>query len=115
MADLVIAFLQNYAAAAALFPLSDVDSRVSREELPEPMLPGNWDGATGACVHDESLHLAAVQASVLPRPDQARRMSFITGFCQHGTSGMRDTHLRPHAWMTRWSWALGLPRAVPPA
>lgn len=78
MADLVIAFLQNYATAAALFPLSDVDSQIAREELPEPMLPGNWDGATGACVHDDSLHLAAVQASVLPRPDQARRMSFIT-------------------------------------
>ncbi len=115
MADLVIAFLQNYAAAAALFPLSDVDRQVAREELPEPMLPGNWDGATGACVHDDSLHLAAVQASVLPRPDLARRMSFITEVCQTGMRGVRDTYLRLHARMTCWTCALGLPRAVLPS
>ena len=36
------------------------------QALPEPMLPGNWDGATGACVHDEPLHLAALQGSVMP-------------------------------------------------
>lgn len=62
-ADLLIALLQNYAAAAVLFPAVQGDSDAALEELPEPMLPGNWDGATGACVQDESLHLAAVSGA----------------------------------------------------
>ena len=66
MADLVIAMLQNYAAATTLFPLSQADRDMAHQALPEPMLPGNWDGATGACVHDEPLHLAALQGSVMP-------------------------------------------------
>lgn len=66
MADLVIALLQNYAAATTLFPLSQADRDMAHQALPEPMLPGNWDGATGACVHDEPLHLAALQGSVMP-------------------------------------------------
>ena len=62
-ADLLIALLQNYAAAAVLFPAVQGDSDAALEELPEPMLPGNWDGATGACVQDESLHQAAVSGA----------------------------------------------------
>ena len=60
MADLVIALLQNYAAAAALFPVGAADAAAATAELPEPMLPHNWDGATGACLHEELLHTAAV-------------------------------------------------------
>ena len=47
-------------------PLSQADRDMAHQALPEPMLPGNLDGATGACVHDEPLHLAALQGSVLP-------------------------------------------------
>ena len=61
MADLLIALLQNYAAAAALFPVGAADSEEAARELPEPMLPGNWDSATGACLRDESLSSAMVQ------------------------------------------------------
>ena len=56
VADLVIAMLRNYAAATTLFPLSQANRDMAHQALPEPMLPGNWDGATGACVHDEPLH-----------------------------------------------------------
>lgn len=60
MADLVIALLQNYAAAATLFPAGPADAAAAAAELPEPMLPHNWDGAAGACLHEESLHTAAL-------------------------------------------------------
>ena len=58
VADLLIALLQNYAAATALFPVSPADSEEAARGLPEPMLPGNWDTATGVCLHDESLQSA---------------------------------------------------------
>ena len=60
MADLVIGLLQNYAAAATLFPAGAADAAAAAAELPEPMLPHNWDGAAGVCLHEESLHAAAL-------------------------------------------------------
>ena len=60
MADLVIGLLQNYAAAAALFPAGAADAAAAAAELPEPMLPHNWDGASGVCLHEESLHTAVL-------------------------------------------------------
>ena len=62
MADLIIALLQNYAAAAVLFPASP-GARPGEPPLPEPMLPGNWDAATGACLHDESLQAAGLHGT----------------------------------------------------
>ncbi|KAK9833295.1 hypothetical protein WJX81_004179 [Elliptochloris bilobata] len=60
MADLVIGLLQNNAAAATLFPAGEADAAASAAVLPEPMLPGNWDVATGVCLHDELLHAATL-------------------------------------------------------
>jgi len=62
VADLLIALLQNYAAATALFPAGAADRGDAARGLPEPMLPGNWDIASGACLSDESLNSAVVQA-----------------------------------------------------
>ena len=67
VADLLIAFLQNYAAATVLFPVGPADSEEVARALPEPMLPGNWEPATGACLHDESLQAALVQVRAYGR------------------------------------------------
>ncbi len=75
MTDLIIALLQNYAAAAALFPASP-GARADEPPLPEPMLPGNWDSATGVCLHDESLQAAALHGTEPVR--------LLTGALTHG-------------------------------
>jgi len=67
VADLLIALLQNYAAATALFPVSLADREEAAQGLPEPMLPGNWDSATGVCLHDESLKSAMVLVRLCSR------------------------------------------------
>lgn len=66
IADLIIALLQNYAAAAVLFPASP-GARPDEPALPEPMLPGNWDSATGVCLHDKSLQAAGLHGTELVR------------------------------------------------
>ena len=64
MADLVIALLQDYAAAAALFPLRPAKLDNAHRDLPEPALLGAWDNAPASCVHGGPLHLAALHNTV---------------------------------------------------
>lgn len=61
MADLVIGYLQNQLAAAALFPPTAADTAAAAAPLPEPMLPGNYESRGLACLHDELLHEAALR------------------------------------------------------
>ena len=64
MADLVIALLQDYAAATALFPLRPAELDSTHRDLPEPALLGDWDNAPASCVHGGPLHLAALPSTV---------------------------------------------------
>lgn len=64
MADLVIALLQDYAAATALFPLRPAELDDAHRDLPEPALLGDWDNAPASCVHGGPLHLAALHNTV---------------------------------------------------
>ncbi|KAK9833339.1 hypothetical protein WJX81_007962 [Elliptochloris bilobata] len=86
MADLVIALLQNYAAATTLFPPTEGDAAAVVAELPEPMLPSNWESATGACLHDESLHAAA-----LPGMESTKGFAWVDDKTSYGAH--------------RWGWA----------
>ncbi|KAK9826476.1 hypothetical protein WJX81_003204 [Elliptochloris bilobata] len=62
MADLVIGFLQSQLAATALFPPTPADAARAALPLPEPMLPGNFETRSLACLRDEALRDAARQS-----------------------------------------------------
>ena len=64
MADLVIALLQDYAAATALFPLRPAELDDMHRDLPEPALLRDWGNAPVSCVHGGPLHLAALHNTV---------------------------------------------------
>jgi len=71
-ADLIIALLQDHLAATALVPGLGA-APGAPAALPEPMLPGNHEANAGlVCLHDESLHEAAVPGNASARPSRAR-------------------------------------------
>ncbi len=65
---MVIGYLQNMLAVAALFPPGAADEAAAAAALPEPMLPGNHESLGVACLHDAALRDAATkgEAGVWP-------------------------------------------------
>jgi len=68
MADMVIGYLQNMLAVAALFPPGAADEAAAAAALPEPMLPGNHESLGVACLHDAALRDAATKGEAGVRP-----------------------------------------------
>ena len=73
MADMVIGYLQNMLAAAALFPPAGADEAAASAALPEPMLPGNHESLGVACLHDAALRDAATKGEAGVRPPACGR------------------------------------------
>lgn len=76
MADIIIAFLQDELARLLVDPVSPQEIAATTEELPPPMLPGNYEHSS-ICLEEQNLRSAVVRSKVRVCPQLLLLLCYI--------------------------------------